>query len=310
MPADFDRRIAAIALVQHSLIRLVDVLGAGGTRSCVRQRVARGVWEFVAPGVYRIAGVPWTYEAEVLAAIFAAGDGAVASHRCAARLRGIGFRRAPVEISIPRGRHHRPSGVQVHTSTDLSLDTISTVDGIPTTSAARTLLDLARYVRGLALTKAVEQARRAGLVTWQDLVAVLARHARQGRHGITRLREVTATGLRRDGLTDTDAELIAYVLLKEHGFDSFVLHHELRATDGELVADLDLADVEQRIDLELDGSVHRDMEVVRRDARRDSRVRKMGWIVERVPNEVAVFEPNEFLRIVRQAIKDAAARDG
>ncbi len=308
-PSDLDRRLAAIAAEQHSLIRLSDVVAEGGRRSHATQRLAQGQWEFVARGLYRVAGVPWTYEAEVLAAVFAAGEGAVASHRCAARLHGIGFKSAPVEISIPRGREHIRQGVKVHTSTDLSRDVATLIDGIPTTSPERTLLDIARDLRGLALVKAVEQARRAELVTWHDLVRVLATHARQGRHGITRLREVVSAGLKRSGLTDTDAELIAYTLLKEHGFDSFVLHHQLRALDGELVADMDVADVERRIDLELDGPVHRDPVVVRKDARRDSRVRQFGWIVERIQNEIPVFEPNEFLRIVRQAIKDAAARD-
>ncbi len=305
---DLDRKLGKVAAKQHSLIRLSDIEALGGTKSFAAQRVTRGIWVGVARGVYRVAGVPWTYEARVLAAVFAAGSGAVASHQCAARLHGMGFQRAKVTISIRRGQHHRRKGVLVHTSTDLDRADVVMVDGIPTTNPARTLLDIARNVRGIAYLKAIEQARRLELVTWADLTSCLAAHARQGRRGITRLREAVTAGVKRDGLSDTDAELIAYTVLKEHGYDSFVMHHELRDDDGELYADMDLADVDRRINLEIDGPVHRDPTVSRKDARRDSRVRQHGWIVERVPNEIPVFEPKEFLRVVRQALKDADNR--
>ena len=54
-----------------------------------------------------------------MAVASAAGPGALVSHRAAAALWGIeGFSKAP-EVTIPRGRKYRRTGVRTHESTDL-----------------------------------------------------------------------------------------------------------------------------------------------------------------------------------------------
>jgi hypothetical protein len=107
--SELDRHLAAVAAARHSIITRDDVFAAEGNYFHIDARVQAGRWEQVYESVYRIAGVPWTYEARVFAAICAAGDGARASHRCAARLLGYGFWTAPVEISIHRGQSSAPS---------------------------------------------------------------------------------------------------------------------------------------------------------------------------------------------------------
>lgn len=84
-----DKELASVAVEQYSLIRLRDIEKLGGDKYHAARRVKAGLYELVGANVWRIAGVPWTYEAEVLAAVFVAGDGACASHKCAARLQGI-----------------------------------------------------------------------------------------------------------------------------------------------------------------------------------------------------------------------------
>src|SRR5690349_11312767 len=111
---DLDRQLAVVAARKHSLITLDDVIAAGGTKSHANDRTRSGRWEHVHPGVYRIAGVPWTYEARTMGLVLASGPGAVASHMCAARLLGLGFTRAEPEISVPRGRNRRTIGIRAH----------------------------------------------------------------------------------------------------------------------------------------------------------------------------------------------------
>lgn len=304
--AELDRRLAAVAIGQHSLVSLADVVRAGGSRSDAHRRVAGERWEPTAPGVYRLAGVPWTYEARVLAAVLGAGPGAVASHLCAARLLGLGFVTAPIELSIPRGRTHRPAGVRVHQSTDLQRATPHEVQGIPTTSPPRTLLDLGRYIGPGALRRAVEQARRLDLVTWSDLIACLAAHARQGRHGVRRLRLVVVTGMAIDEVTDTDSELIALTLLRERGLQP-VLHHRVMV-DDQLIAELDLAFPGEMVAFEIDGGVHTDPAVKRNDDARDHALRRLGWTVRRIWWEIPVREPAVFLGIVTDVLRDALTR--
>lgn len=304
---EVDRTLAAVAARQHSLLTLDDVIAAGGTRRHANGRVRVGRWESPHSGVYRIAGVPWSYEAEVMAAVLAAGPDAVASHRCAARLLGIGFPKADPEISVPRGQNRRAVGLRIHESTDLERCTTRLIDGIPVTDPARTLLDLGRYIGRVALERAVEQARREELVDWPDLIQCLVSHARQGRHGVRRLRQVIAVGLSRTEVTDTDSELLALALIREHGLPEPKVHH--RVYDGDrLIAELDLAYPVDLVDIEIDGAIHNDPVVRQKDDARDHQLRRLGWTVRRFWCEVPVNQPAAFLNSVRTLLDDAKAR--
>ena len=96
-----------------------------------------------------------------------AGDGAAVSHLVAARLLRLdGMPQAPVDR-----RHDRSllaglcaPEVAVHRAA-LSLADRIVVDGIPCTSASRTLVDCASFVDGETLETAFERARRLGLVS-------------------------------------------------------------------------------------------------------------------------------------------------
>ncbi|MEY2397933.1 MAG: hypothetical protein QOJ00_1107 [Actinomycetota bacterium] len=304
--ADIDRRLAAIAIRQHSLITLRDILALDAKPELAKRRCRSGFWQRVHPGVYRLAGVPWTYEARVLAAVLAAGNGAVASHLCAARIQGIGFVSARPELSIPRGQRCAIEGVTIHRSRDLDKCAVVERSGIPVTEPARTLLDVGRLVGPQSLARAVEAARRKDLVNWHDLAVCLAGHARQGRKGVRRLREVIAAGAANSGITDTDSELLALSLLREHGFDEPVLQHRVYDPGGVLIAEIDFAYPPSMIAFEIDGSVHLQPEVRRKDDARDDQLHQMGWRVRRIWWEIVVHQPEEFVRIVRDVLRTAA----
>jgi len=301
---DLDRRLAAIAVNKHSLVTLADVQDAGGGRGSAHRRVASGRWEQTASGVYRLAGVPSSYESRVMGAVLAAGPGAAASHLCAARLLGIDFVTAAPELSIPRGRRHRPEGIRVHQSTDLDRCEIQLAAAIPVTDPARTLLDLGRYIGPGALQRAVEQARRLELVCWSDLIRCLVTHARQGRHGIRRLRLVIADGVAYDAVTDTDSELLALSIIRERGLPEPVLHHRVYDAEGELLAELDLAYPERKAAVEIDGTAHLDPAIRRKDDARDHELRRRGWTIRRVWWEIPVRQPDQFARLMRDFLRD------
>jgi hypothetical protein len=301
---DLDRKLAAVALAHHAVITLDDVEAAGGDRRDAELRLRAGRWELVHDRVYRLAGVPWTFEAKVFAAVCAAGKGAVVSHFCAARLHGFGFAQALPELSVPRGRFHRPKGITVHTSTDLDRCEAVIVAGcIPVTDPARTLLDLAgRRLGDTMYVKAVKDARRKEIVEWHDLVVTLVKHARKGRRGIRRLRETNAAGTVDEELTETDSEDVAVALLREHGLEPTV-QHEVRASDGRLVASMDIAFVPNKANFEIDGPVHDDPVVRAKDDERDHELRtRYGWLVRRIPHRVPLDEPRRFLAIVKETL--------
>lgn len=308
--SDIDKKLAKIAARQHSLITLADIAAVKAHRNLGTRRVKAGRWEAPYEGVYRIAGVPWTWEARVLALVFAAGEGAVASHFCALRLYGLGFKRAAPEITMKRGAQFRSKKYTVHTSTDLDRCEIRMRDNIPVTDPARTLLDVARKLKGVALTNLVEAARRQGLVDWHSLIATVTAHARRGRPGIRRLRGVIAAGAQSDEITETDSELAAVGLLREGDFGEPRLQYRIYEDDGaRLVAEMDAAYVDDKLDLEIDGPVHLRPEVRLRDEKRDQMLRRVyGWTVRRIWWTIPVKEPDLFVQIVKEAFEEARAK--
>jgi very-short-patch-repair endonuclease len=103
-----------------------------------------------------------------MAAVLACGDGAVLSHRSAGKLYGLIRYTGPVEITA-RTRRRRP-GVIVHENKLTDRD-VTEHWGIPTTSPARTLTDLAHVLTPASLTRAVNDARLAHLLVPDDLPA-------------------------------------------------------------------------------------------------------------------------------------------
>jgi len=301
-----DKALAGVALKQHSAITWRDVVKAGGTRDDVAWRLGEGAWDLVHHDVFRLAGVPWTYEAKVFCAVCAAGEGAMASHFCAARLHGAGFPTALVELSVPRSRFYRPKGITVHTSRDLDRCGAVMIEGIPVTDPARMLLDIAAKP-GLSETivrDTVSDARRLDLVDWNGMLVSLAAHARRGRSGVKVLREAIVAGSAKDDLTETDSELVAVTLIRENGFPEPTLQHEVRAADGRLVARMDIAYVDRRINYEIDGPIHLLPEVRAKDDERDHELRtRYGWTVRRIPWTIPLYEPRRFVLIVRDTLR-------
>jgi hypothetical protein len=124
-------------------VTTADLLAQGLTSAAITKRVARGALRRWYPGVYSYGPGELSREAEWMAAVLAAGDGAVLSHRSAAALWELRRdRRVISEVLAPRGR--RPTGpVLVHSYRRLDPRDVTVRNGIPVTTVARTLVDLA-----------------------------------------------------------------------------------------------------------------------------------------------------------------------
>lgn len=100
----------------------------------------------------------------------------------------------PIHVTIPgrpadpRPPAAAPPGVVIHDAPRLHPDDITVVDGIPVTSVARTLVDLAGVETRAGLVAAFARARELGLL---DIAAVEASLARvEWRPSLQMLREV------------------------------------------------------------------------------------------------------------------------
>lgn len=133
--------LARMAQEQHGVFHRRHWLGLGLSASTLSRRVRSGVVTRLGPEVYAFASVPASWHMEVAAAVLGSGDRAAASHRTAAHLHGFSDRPQHIEVvSLRTGR--RPDGYVLHQSTDLARTHITRVDGIPTTTPARTIVDI------------------------------------------------------------------------------------------------------------------------------------------------------------------------
>lgn len=188
---ELDFRLNAIAATNHRLLTRAMVLAAGGTDQVIEDRIARGQWQVVHPGVYLVGVGALTRNEQLSAACLRAGDGAMVARRAALvfwRLDGITS--APVELNVPFGRRPVPAGAIVHRTR--RVEPASIIDGIPVTSVEQTLLESAVHVPAVVTEKAFACAWRRNLTTPEKCDLYLEHHGGKGRRGTTQLREVVA----------------------------------------------------------------------------------------------------------------------
>lgn len=147
--------MARIAAAQHGYITRSQLVNAGFDRNAIAHRVRTGRLVRAHRGVYAVGHVPHSPHARAMAAVLACGTGAVLSHRAAAALWGL--MRWPRTLEVTGPTDHRVPGIHTHRSRHLS--EVTTHYGIPTTTPARTLLDLATTLDAASLTRAVNDAR-------------------------------------------------------------------------------------------------------------------------------------------------------
>ncbi len=181
-----DRVIAAIADRQHGVIA-ADQLAL--SRPAIKHRVSTGRLHRRYQGVYAVGRRRLTREGEWMAAVLAYGTGAVLSHQSAGALWGlISGGGSKIHVTTPDARRSR-AGIRHHRA-PLHEHEVMRVNGIPATSLARTIYDLASCLAGPRLAKVVEAADRRDLLELDALDRAVARRPRA--RGVKRLQAVLA----------------------------------------------------------------------------------------------------------------------
>jgi AbiEi antitoxin C-terminal domain/Protein of unknown function (DUF559) len=155
-------------------------------------------------GVYAVGWPQMSPKRRWMAAVLACGEGAVLSHRSAATLWGIVVERSQrVDISVRRRGAHRRPGVHARTRPALPAHDITAREGIPVTTPARTLVDLASELGTVALERAVNEADKRDLIDPEALRASLDGFV--GQPGVRALRQLLDRHTFR--LSDSDLEI-------------------------------------------------------------------------------------------------------
>ena len=279
----------------------------GVNRNVIRNAVAHGRWELASAHVVRLAGVPRTDRQAVMAAVLDCGPTAVASHRCAAWLWGLpGFTAVPAEVSRARDAKLRSSLAVVHRPLYLPPDHCSEVDGIPVTTPARTLCDVAGGVRPQRLERAVDNALARKVVDLADLWLTFGDLAARGRPGRTAMGEILAA--RPPGFLAPESELEARFVALLDGAGICQPSRQVDVGLGDWVGRVDFLFRPERLVVEVDGQLaHSSVLDAAADARRDERLRAAGFVILRFTWADVVLRPWRTVAVLRRALAAAAA---
>lgn len=269
-------QVAALAEGQSGVIKTAQLLAAGVTRSGITRRVAHGWLHRKYRGVYAYGRPDLSLEGELLAAVLAIGDGAVVSHIPAAVLWGVWKGQMPrtIDITVPRAVRSRDN-IVVHTTADLPTTDRTIRGGVPITTPARTVADLARVVYSdHAYRRAVHEAIVQRLVTQAQLEAQLARRP------CRRLAALIAAGPRP---TRSDLEDAVDDLLTRHGLRAPLTNARIPGLPDWL--EVDFLYPEERLVIEADGARFHDTAIRQAEDRRKQglieahglRVMRLRW---------------------------------
>jgi very-short-patch-repair endonuclease len=282
------------------------LLAAGISACAIKRRVRNGRLELIHRGVY---GLPHTAElplATEAAALLACGAGAMLSHHSAATLWGLrpGVAR-PVHITIPADRGcPAPAGVVIHRCVTISAADARVHEGLPVTSPARTVLDVAATLPDRDIERLLDEGlfvRR--ILTAAQLDDVLARAG--GHRGRPRLARVLG-GHTDSTKTDSPPEERLFGLIRAGGLPEPLLRAYV------LDYRLDFYWPGLRLAVEVDAyGTHGAPARFESDRRRDARLlTEMGIVVLRITQATVEQRPFEALGLVARAVgqREAALR--
>jgi very-short-patch-repair endonuclease len=272
-----DAAIARPAAEQDGLTTREQLRFLGVSDSAIDRAMRGGVLERMHPGVFRHVAAPVTPRTHLRGAILACGPTAVASHRTAAMLYGFeGIRRFHPEVLVTTSGLVRARGVLIHRTKWLPEADRHLIAGLPVTSAARTALDIGAVLSFEQVERAVQAAVISGILTIEELLAVLERSGASGRNGSGVLRAVVHQSLPDDGVESLlEHRLLA--LIRRAGLPEPTLQHDVRCADGRVVR-LDTAWPEWHVAIEADGHRwHATRPQLNRDLARRRSIAASGW---------------------------------
>jgi very-short-patch-repair endonuclease len=275
-----DRRIAERAASQHGVITLDQLATCGLPKAAAYKRARAGRLHVVFPGVFTVGHPLLTTDARRMAAVLSLGYGAVLSHLSAARAWGLlDFDDHRWNVAVPHttGGITGAPDVRPRRTRRLLEQDRDVLRGIPITSVARTLLDVAGERRGRLTQRAVHQAEVEELLDVQAVLECIERNP--GRRGTRGLR--AALGVSVPEPTNSRFAARFARLCDRHGLPSprLSVHIDI----GDRLAECDAVFEHARVIVELDGEkYHRTRQRFHSDRRRDTALAARGWLVLRL----------------------------
>ena len=281
-----------LAARHHDVLTRAQLLALGMTKGGIEVRVAAGRLHRQHRGVYAVGRRRLTRRGRWLAAVRAAGRCAVLSHFSAAVLWGLLTGDRPrVDVTLPwrNGRERRP-GIALHRPVrPLGPEEVTVVEGIPVTTVARTLYDIAGSESPRRLRRAIERSVELRLFDLMEVEAIIARNP--GRPNACRL--VAALDLGDPAPTRSGLERRFLELCRTHGLPMPAVNAPVEGLE------VDFWWPSAGLVVETDGfATHGTRAAFERDRRRDAQLALAGLTVRRFSHRQVTREPALVARVV------------
>jgi very-short-patch-repair endonuclease len=288
-----DAVIAALAERQHGVVSRAQLLDAGIGARVIDGRLARCHLRPLHRGVYQVGPIS-AGRAREMAAHLACGPSSVLSHRSVAvlcQLLPALELLEPVEVLVRGRERHRP-GIVVRRAGNLRNDEITKLDGIPISTATRTIVDLAATVSARELEQALAQALALRLTTRTKLERALG--GANGRRGTALLGELLHG---QAALTRSEAEERLLGLVRRAQLPE-------PATNARIAGfEVDFLWRAAKLVVEMDGyAYHADASAFEKDRQRDFVLTATGLRVVRVTWKQLVQQPEVVLARLAQSL--------
>src|SRR4051812_20408342 len=265
---------------------------AGWTWAKITHQARRNGWRAIHPGVYVLNSAPLRREQLWFAAVLTS-PGTVLSKGSAGACFGFHrFERGFEVVTRPgKGGKRRQGRVLVFRSTRLEGDTTRHM-GLPITTAARTLVDLAPGLDDKRLGRAFREAIRLKRTTAARVLECVERHpGRPGTPVLASLADRYATI--PYARTRSDAEGRALEVLHDAGVERPLVNTKVGGEEADLVF------AERRVIIEVGGpQFHRFRD---EDERKARTWRAAGFEVRRVASGTVYAAPGELVALARRA---------
>lgn len=273
-----DAVIGALADEQHGVVSRTQLLAAGISRRQIERRLERGALRGVHRSIYAVGHAVLSGQAVWMAAVLAAGEAGVLSHWSAATLWRMRPGRGPrSHVTAPRKRK-RSQAITFHHAY-LPPDEVTEEQGIPTTTPARTLLDLGSSLPRAVLARMIEAAPMRGAA----LAVLLDRYP--ARAGVPKLRAALA---KPTPMTRSDLEAKLLDAMERAGLPPPQVNAVVEGYE------VDFVWREHRVIAEVDSYVtHGSRLAFERD--RDRKLAIAGWTVARVTGESGIEDLSRLL---------------
>lgn len=287
-----DHGIAELAERQHGVVSRRQLRALGLSEREITARTATGNLHSLFRGTFAVGHRVIGRQGRMLAAVLACGDGAVLSHGSAAELQGLWDKQPiPVDVIPPRRAGRKIPDIRWHNVRRPSPAELEICEGIPCTTVARTLVDMAGRTSFASLSRLVERAAIQRRLEVREVDGVLARGRRRGAPNLRAILDLWRRDDARKPRLRSPLEALLLPALVAAGVPHPECNVKLRV-DGGPPLEVDLLWRAQRLAIEADGEeTHGTRSAFQEDRRRDQRLVAAGFRVARVTWRQAEGEP-------------------